>query len=259
MVGMSERTTGVVPRLQPAGSLLPLVISFGEPLKIDELSDAAGAGRSYRSFVSGLSTGYARTHFERGQDCVQVFLTPLGIRRVLGVPGKAIARQVIEVDDIAPTIGHSLGERLASVATWAERFALVGTALLRQTFQRVEPPSWISWFWRQLDGSGGQARIADLVEQTGWSHRHVAKSFGEEIGLTPKQAAGIIRFERAASDLARLPLAEIAIRHGFADQSHLTRSMLRYAGETPRDHSAAQRPTPWSALGLDPGVGLLHG
>lgn len=251
MVGMSERATGVVCRRQPAGSLLPLVISFGEPLEIDELSDAAGAGRRYRSFVSGFSAGYARTRFERSQDCVQVFLTPLGVRRVLGVPGKALARQVVEVDDVAPNVGDALGERLASVATWAERFALVETALVRQAAQHAEPPLWVSWMWGQLDGSGGRARIADLVEQTGWSHRHVAKGFGEEVGLTPKQAAGIMRFERAASDLGRLPLAEIAVRHGYADQSHLTRTVVRYAGETPREHAAARRPTPWTALGLD--------
>lgn len=251
MVGMSERTTGVVCRRQPAGSLLPLVISFGEPLEIDELSDAAGAGRAYRSFVSGFSTGHARTRFERGQDCVQVFLTPLGLRRVLGVPGEALARQVVDVDTVAPAMGDALGESLASVATWAERFAMVETALLRQVGRHVEPPPWVSWMWRQLDDSGGRARIADLVEQTGWSHRHVAKGFGAEIGLSPKQAAGIIRFERAASELGRVPLAEIAVRHGYADQSHLTRAMVRYAGETPREHAVAQRPTPWTALGLE--------
>jgi len=105
--------------------------------------------------------------------------------------------------------------------------------------------------WRQIDASGGQARIGELVEQTGWSHRHVAAVFGAQVGLTPKQAAGVLRFERAAADLGRLPLADIAARHGYADQSHLTRAFIRYAGETPSELAAARRPTPSTALGPD--------
>lgn len=256
MVGMSERAPGVVLRRQPAGSLLPLVISFGAPLSIDALSDTAGdtagAGRSYRSFVAGFSTGHASTRFDGDQDCVQVYLTPLGVRRVLGVPGSEVARRVVAAGDVSPAIGEDLSERLARAATWSERFALVEAALLRQAARGGGTPSWVAWMWRQLQASGGQARIAELVEQTGWSHRHVVKVFQEEVGLTPKQAAGVVRFERAAADLGRLPLAEIAARHGYADQSHLTRAVTRYAGETPGRHAAARRPTPSTALGRDP-------
>jgi AraC-like DNA-binding protein len=255
MVGMSERAPGAVRRRQPAGSLLPLVISFGEPFEVDALSDATGAGRSYRSFVAGFSTGHASTRFERGQDCVQVFLTPLGVRRVLGMPGKEVARRVVAAGDVVRGLGDVLGERLASVDGWDERFGLVEAALLDRVASAAAPPAWVTWMWRQIDASGGQARIGELVEQTGWSHRHVATVFGAEVGLTPKQAAGVVRFERAAADLGRLPLAHIAARHGYADQSHLTRAVARYAGETPSELAAARRPTPSTALG--PGLSSL--
>src|SRR5687768_12189896 len=61
MVGLSERASGVVRRRQPAGSLIPLVFSFGNSLAVDSLTDATGSGRSYASFVAGLSTGWAST------------------------------------------------------------------------------------------------------------------------------------------------------------------------------------------------------
>ena len=252
MVGLSERAPGVVRRRQPAGSLLPLVVSFGNPLEIDSLSDAAGAGRSYRSFVAGFSTGHASTRFERNQDCVQVYLTPLGVSRVLGVPGKEVARRVVSAGDVVPGIGDVLSDRLSSVPTWDERFALVEAALVRQVAREAGPPAWLAEMWRKIRASGGQVRVGDLVAQTGWSHRHVATVFRAEIGLTPKEAAGIIRFERAAADLGRLPLAEIAVRHGYADQSHLTRDFTRYTGETPSEFALARRPTPSTALARTP-------
>ncbi|MCL3861153.1 helix-turn-helix transcriptional regulator [Actinotalea sp. K2] len=251
VVRMLERAPGVVRRRQSAGTLLPLVLSFGEPLAIDALSAGTGAGRPDRSFVAGISTGHASTRFDRRQDCVQLYLTPLGVRRVLGVPGSELAHRVVAVDDVVRGMAD-LPDRLGFAATWAERFALVETALVQQVARADEPPAWVGWMWRQIQVTGGRARIGDLVAQIGWSHRHVVTGFREEVGLTPNQAAGVVRFERAATDLGRLPLAEIAVRHGYADQSHLTREVARYAGETPCELAAARRPTPSTALGQSP-------
>lgn len=250
VVGMSERAPAPVHRRQPAGSLLPLVLSFGAPLEVTALSDGAGAGRAYGSFVAGFSTGHASTRFTGGQDCVQVYLTPLGVGRLLGMPGSEVARQVVALGDLVPALGAALAERLGLARTWEERFAVVGQALLRRAADQSAAPSWVSWMWRQVVASGGQARIRDLIAHTGWSHRHASAVFTAHVGLTPKQAASVVRFERAAADLHRLPLAQIAARHGYCDQSHLTRASLRHAGETPGQLAAARRPTPLTALGL---------
>lgn len=45
---------------------------------------------------------------------------------------------------------------------------------------------------------GGTLAIATLVEEIGWSQRHLAATFREQIGLTPKAAARVLRFERCA-------------------------------------------------------------
>ena len=106
--------------------------------------------------------------------------------------------------------------------------------------------------WRQICESGGRVRIGDLIDQTGWSHRHVTARFRDQIGLTPKAAAAVVRFERANAELGTAPLAELALRHGYADQSHLTREVARYAGEPPLELARAQRPTAHTALGGQP-------
>lgn len=249
MVGMSERAPGVVRRRQPAGTLIPLVISFGDPLTVQSLADATGAGRAYGCFVAGMSAGWADTWFKQRQDCIQVYLTPVGVRRILGVPGREVAHRVLPLDDVVPAVGEVLAEQLHSASSWRERFGCVERTLLRQAAREEDPPSWVVGLWRDIQQRGGQVRVRDLVADTGWSHRHVASVFGEAIGLTPKQAANLVRFERATSELGRWPLAEVAARHGYVDQSHLTRHVARYAGETPTELLAARRPTPVMALG----------
>lgn len=251
LVGMSEQVNGVVRRRQPAGSLIPLVISFGNRINIESLSDAHGAGASLGSFVAGFSTGHATTSFTGGQDCVQAYLHPVGVRRILGVPGREVARHVIAAEDLIPGV-DILAERLAAASSWSQRLSLV-EAELEQVLRcsAVDVPSWVEWMWGRIRASGGQVQIGELVAHTGWSHRHVTAQFTEHVGLSPKQAADVVRFEAAMGDLGRLPLAELAVRHGYADQSHLTRAVTRHAGEPPARLAAARRPTALTALGLD--------
>ena len=247
MVGISESAPGEVVRRQPAGTLLPLVLSWGRPLDIVSLSAGQGAG-TYRSFVAGFMPGHVTTRFEEGQECVQVYLTPLGVQRILGVPGHELARRVVSVDEVVPGLGDGLADRLGSAPSWRERFGLVADALLELASHGREPDDVVAWMWGQVEASGGRARVSDLVDRSGWSHRHVTTRFSEQIGITPKAAVGVVRFDNACADLGRLPLAEVATRHGYADQSHLTREVVRYAGEPPTALLAAQRPTPYTAL-----------
>ena len=248
VVGISESAPGEVVRRQPAGGLLPLVLSWGGPLDIVSLSAGQGAG-TYRSFVAGFMPGHVTTRFEEGQDCVQVYLTPLGVQRILGVAGRELACRVVSVDEVVPGLGDSFGDRLGSAPSWRERFGLVADALLELASHGREPDDFVDWMWGQVEASGGRVRVSDLVDRSGWSHRHVTTRFSEQVGITPKAAVGVVRFVNASADLGRLPVAEVAARHGYADQSHLTREVVRYAGESPMALVAARRPTAYTALG----------
>ncbi|CUU56079.1 AraC-type DNA-binding protein [Parafrankia irregularis] len=260
IVGYQQRAERPVERRQPAGSLLPLVLSFGDPLEVVALSDGEGAGR-HRSFVAGFMRGHATTRFERSQRCVQVYLTPLGAYRLLGAPGRDLAGRILPVGDVAPALAGSLPDRLAAAGSWGERLALVEDAVLRLAAAGAgpEPEPFVAWMWDRIQASGGQARIGELVERTGWSGRHAVARFRDQVGLTPKAAAAVVRFEHAAADLGRLPLAQVAARHGYADQSHLTREVVRYAGEPPGVLAAQRRPTAHTALGLEPRPGFRWG
>jgi AraC-like DNA-binding protein len=110
----------------------------------------------------------------------------------------------------------------------------------------------VAMTWREVWASGGRVGIGDLVERSGWSHRHLSTRFRVQVGLPPKTLAGIVRFERAAADLGRSSLAAVAAAHGYADQSHLTRDVVRFAGETPTVLRDARRPTAHTALGTVP-------
>ena len=64
--------------------------------------------------------------------------------------------------------------------------------------------------------------------------RGVDARFREAIGVPPKTAAALVRFNRALRLLrAGERPADVASRCGYSDQPHLTREFRRFTGTTP--------------------------
>ncbi|WP_185975777.1 helix-turn-helix domain-containing protein [Tessaracoccus rhinocerotis] len=248
IVGHREQASQPVTRRQVAGSLMPLVLSSGPTLDVVHLSHGAGEGR-HDSFVAGLMPGWATTSFSQVQLSVQIYLTPLGILRLLGLPGRELASSVVSLAEAAPAFNQDFLEQLWDRPTWGKRFELVDRKLLSLLSGGLSPDPSVAWMWRQIQGAGGRARIGDLIEQTGWSERHATSRFTAQIGLGPKAASRIVRFENALRALRKLPAARVAAEFGFADQSHLVREVHRFAGVAPTDLLREDPPTAHSAIG----------
>jgi AraC family transcriptional regulator len=77
--------------------------------------------------------------------------------------------------------------------------------------------------------------LTELAAAVGVHPAHLARCFRREYGQTVGEYARALRLEWAAEQLALdgASLAEIALRAGFADQSHFTRAFRRHAGVTP--------------------------
>src|ERR1700722_2293783 len=80
--------------------------------------------------------------------------------------------------------------------------------------------------------------LADLVQTNVYS---LARSFARSMGLPPHQYILRERIERAKFLLCdpALPLTEVALRSGFADQSHLTNTFRRMTNVSPRAYRSA--------------------
>jgi AraC-like DNA-binding protein len=97
---------------------------------------------------------------------------------------------------------------------------------------------------QQLLASGGAVTVAEPARDTSWSSRQLRNRFSAEIGLTPKAAARVIRFD-------------VAAECGYYDQAHLTREFRALAGCPPSTwlaeecrnvQAAADGPVPgWSS------------
>ncbi len=212
----------------PDGTLT-LVVAFDEPLDV-AWSDDPGSRARHWVLVSGLHTEPALIRHDGAQHGIQTGLTPLGARRLLGAPAAALAGTFADLEM------PQAYARMLAADTWSDRFAALDAALLAKAaeHQDVRVRAEVARAWWRIRQTHGRVRVDDLAAEVGWSRRHLTGCFTAELGIGPKQAGRIERFRWARAGLeAGCPLAELAARCGYADQSHLDREFHALAGCTP--------------------------
>lgn len=88
---------------------------------------------------------------------------------------------------------------------------------------------------------GQDLSLEALAHQAGYSPYHFARLFRQTTGMSPHHFVLQLRIERAQQLLKErdLPLADIALESGFANQSHFTRAFKQHLGLTPRTYQQA--------------------
>lgn len=226
----------------PAHRVIPhpavtLALEFGAgPLVVE-----VAPGRHRRgSLVAGLGCGpgalrVGGEHFE----AVQVRLSPVVARAVLGVSPADLEGAVVTLDEVWGGQAARVREQLSGAPSWPDRFALV-EALLAGRWHAGSPRAArsadpeVARAWNRILTSRGQVRVDTLAAEVGWSRKRLWSRFHAQIGMAPKGAAKLVRFDHAVHRLvAGEAAARVAADSGYADQSHLYRDVAAFTGLTP--------------------------
>jgi AraC-like DNA-binding protein len=212
-----------------------LLFSFGPGWRIGSATDPSRPVARVGSFVAGLHEECVTTEHDGESQGLQVSLTPPGGYALLGLPMGEIAGRTVDAASVLGA-GEDLTEELAELDDWRSRFDLLDRMLLRRLESARPPSSEVLWAWEQLAGGHGRTPVGELTAELGWSRRRIVARFREEVGLPPKTAARLLRFERAKALLDghdRSSLADVALASGFYDQAHLCNEFRRITGVTP--------------------------
>lgn len=224
---------------------MTVIISLDAPVDLRAMPDAGQRPGSFMTTVGGLHAVPATIAHDGTQIGISVDLAPLGARRLFGLPAGALGSTVVELGDLLGSRAAELVDRLVEADGWADRFAILDDVLVRSLAEASQPAPEVVRAWKRLVTSGGAVEIGRLAEEVAWSRRHLSQRFQAELGLSPKVAARVLRFDRAVRLLRRPQrpgLAEVAVACGYADQAHLNRDWRRLAGCTPTRWLAEELP-----------------
>ena len=176
--------------------------------------------------------------------CVVVLLPgATGSARV----GDAFVAQDPALADVARALCDELDARDTAAGLVREGLALLAATLVLQHRPLCErgAPRWLRTVRERLaDLAAPAPSLSELARVADREPAHVAATFkrvyGQSVGTTLRR----LRLEQARAGLVDDPacaLSEIALRCGFADQSHFTRHFRRLFGVTPGDYRRRQR------------------
>jgi AraC-like DNA-binding protein len=233
--GYREQTAGPMRRREGPGGDVVVILGFDTRWWIGDALDPRRLGSNHTSFVGGLRETQVLTEHGGWSDGMQVNLSPPVAHALFRVPMSSLAGQIVDLEDLLGRRAVRLVEELQGQPSWADRFALLDAALTAWLSDTPPRSPGVTWAHARLRASHGRVRVSWLAEELGWSGKRLAARFREEVGLTPKAVARVLRFERAV-DLAQrgdLGWGRLARECGYYDQAHLIHEFRAISGCTP--------------------------
>jgi AraC-like DNA-binding protein len=190
------------------------------------------------AFLMGARSSSTVVEGDCAPSSLELWLAPLGAYTLLGLPMDELSGQLVDLADVLGPEGRRLGERLREARSWKQRFALTDQFLLRRMASGPRPSPEVGRAWRRLVASGGTVPISQIAAEVGWSHRHLIARFRQQIGLTPKTGARLVRLDSVWQRIDQhgpLDWGQVAAEAGYADQAHLIRDFRQFTGATPAE------------------------
>ncbi|GAA2098282.1 helix-turn-helix domain-containing protein [Streptomyces albiaxialis] len=230
--------TGLDMRVVPQ-PVVTVVLGFADDMLTVE---HPGGSRTLGSLVAAPFPGRARVRGTR-VDCVELHLSLPVASSLLGVAPYELDGTVADLEHVWGPEAGRLREQLSAAGTGARRFALLDEFLAGRCARNARAPAVdpeVAAGWERIVRGRGRVRVADLAASCGWSRKRLWSRFNAQLGLTPKRAAMLVRFDHAVAALrAGKDPVEAAASCGYVDQSHLHRDVVAFAGCTPGELAGA--------------------
>ena len=171
-----------------------------------------------------------------GTTLVGLRLRPGVASRVLGLPAHELTDRDLPLSELwrHPIVGDT-SDRLRDERLPASRVAIAQSLIVSRLdgMRRRDP---VVDHAVSLLTSGRSGRIEKLASHVGISERHLHRRFVASVGYSPKTFQRIVRFQQllalAEAD-SRAQLGDVSLAAGYADQAHMTREVVEFAGVTP--------------------------
>lgn len=213
-----------------------LIVNFGAPYT--------------REVIGGERVAYDRSNLD-AQRLVPIRIAQRGLVRIAGVRfrlgglGPFSRAPLVPFTNQTPAPSAVLGEEAVALeqALGATHDVDEQARLLdRFLLGRLERSEGLATFERGLGllvERDGLARVDEVAIAAGVSERQLARLFARYLGVPPKTAARVLRFQSTMRALMRDPgcaLAEVAAAAGYFDQAHFIKDFRRMTGGLPRGY-----------------------
>ena len=212
----------------------------------DEHGDRFDSHR--RGWVSGMRTSRIVIGTGSGAPMLVLRLRPGTLPTFAGLPASELNDQVVDLDLLLGASFTTARDRLGEALELHGAQGVMDRAegILAPLFpQQHRSDDRVRIALSALRERNGTGTVSSISRDLGCSQKHLNDLFHRQFGLGPKRYGTLLRFQ---SLLRRLEVttepdwAQLALEHGFYDQSHMVNVFQTMTGHTPSRYMANRGP-----------------
>jgi AraC-like DNA-binding protein len=224
----------------PTGQMHLVFRLQDEPLRI--FSDDADTGTTIgHAVIGGPRAAFHVRELTGPSHSIGVQLRPDAVAALFGAPALEFAGRHVALSDVWGRGADETRARLQGVSDPQAQLTTLEEILVERLRQARRMHPAVSHALSRF--RTGAATVAEVVRETGYSHRMVTTLFAQAIGMTPKRYCRLLRMQRVLRRFASnpaAPLADLAEAAGYSDQPHFTREFRGFTGVTPEQYRAVR-------------------
>lgn len=212
----------------------------------DEHGDRADTHK--RGWVSGMRTSRIIIGTGSGAPMMVLRLRPGALPALTGLPACELNDTVVDLDLL-------LGDRFSAVRdALGEELERAGVDAMLEKAERILAPLFpqhgtgqarLSIAYEVVKQQGGNGSVRAISDALGCSQKHLIDLFQRHFGLGPKRFSSVFRFQSLMHRLekeAEPDWTQLALEHGYYDQSHMVNTFREMTGLSPTRYMEAKGP-----------------
>ncbi len=205
---------------------------------IDIIVDRLSPSNWKAAFVEGVMTRFEVLNLSEAQSLFGIRFFSEAAQSFLHDPLSAFMGQHVFLEEIWGMEGVHFVEEILAANTVSEMIEIVERKLKYVLSRNSTPSSPLLYASMQaMYACKGNISTSELAKKLSFSERHIRRTFVQELGVSPKEMLGIIRFQSMLQELYTglyTGFTDMAIKNGYYDQSHFIKSFKRYYGILPK-------------------------
>jgi AraC-like DNA-binding protein len=202
---------------------------------VDMVVDLAQV-ESPRSVVSGVQSRAVELDTAGRLSLIGARFRPGGASALLGIPAAELHNCTVSLETIWGHRGEQLRERLHFAKLPLQRFQILEDFLAERLYGQSPLSEVVRHSVKAIHAAGETVSVQVLALGIGMSPVRFSTLFRDQVGLTPKSYAKLVRFQRAIAAIGpatHVDWASIALGCGYFDQAHFNHDFRDFCGMAP--------------------------
>lgn len=189
-----------------------------------------------RSFINARLNRYTDVEMHPFSKCMGIWFYPGMAYHFFDLPMNRLNGGIAGLNDVWKNMSAELEERLAEAISNEERVMIAQGYLMQILSNRIAGKEPIPYLLQHIRKLKGCITVKEMAARANLSERQLNRKFNAQVGLSPKEYAGMTRFLhtlRLMKQEQPNALTATAYEGGYYDQAHFIHDCKRYTGYAP--------------------------